>query len=802
MVLFESLALVGGLKDVFLYNRELYMFNTAINQQRIYQTQKMRIEQILLFREDLRELFDLTIGKMDSYLVVNTLTLAFSFGFFYEGRLPHDTPTWLMWLWGIPLASAILFLILSVWFAIYASITAQTLAVRLLTQWIRLPVPSKDDISKAAATAADFEKQNPSALLRVPIVSEETQAGLAGQKPASSSSSTPPEESKGNKIAESEQESYPKMVNPALREMFATEYPSFVEHFHMFQYLQENWAGYDAYARVCMVVGSGQLISVIGYTGIAWYIIDAARWGAAVFTVLLVVFGMVHTRMNLLLSKREVYSLLFLQSAGPVTGCAAAILHYIDSTGEYERTVLWLAPIAFLFHMLTVTFMVAVGSERNGDLPTKYSTVISIDVLGLWDEEHEEEEYYEDSDALTNWQKKWLKATKREAPVSALIPQSVDLTRAEELRKLKPKRFSEAKSLSRLRASAILEGSAADSGKKLEPTKHSKTMAWIAFRQAGGLVILVWIVAIGASIAVAVRNSDIPGWDSDPASHTTASGVALWQPQTLMGSSSKYFANNNFHPLLANFDSVQMVRAVSPEGVHVLIGDRASPREYTRSVLISQSNAALDDALYALKDYSDFGWESFRGITSESIKQIVEFPSGRVPWCSNHDVVTMVEPGVFRDCLKIGHVWHIPDHPGTESMFSAVTGRFGLNSIDRNIHRFHYSRKNLSIKTETRIQVPVELESVVDLAKNEFLMACITANGLLGVWTTLHEEVPSKGVRELPNRSEIQWRSIVGAGGKSFIVFGESRATAVNEAFFINDILLLKKWNRFGHNHR
>jgi len=799
MVLFESLALVSGLKDVFLYNRELYMFNRAVNQQRIYHTQKMRIEQILLFREDLRELFDLTIGKMENYLVVNTLTLAFSFGFFYEGRLPHDVPTWLMVLWAIPLGSAILFLIMSVWFAIYASITAQTLAVRLLTQWIRLPVPSKEDISKAAATADDFEKQKASALLRVPIVSERTQAGIAGAVP-SSSSSTPPQtitEGENENIEVTEQESVPKMVNPALREMFAAEYPRFVEHFHMFQYLQENWAGYDAYARVCMVVGSGQLISVIGYTGVAWYITHAARWGAAVFVILLVVFGMVHTGMNVLLSRRELITVLFFQSAGPIIGCSAAIIHYMDTTGVYEQTVAWLAPISFLFHMLTITYLVAVGSERNGDLPSKYSTVISIDVLGLW-EDREDDEFNETNrgmDALTAWQKKWLKATKREAPVSALIPQSVDLAQAEELRRVKPKKIGKSHSLNRLQASALLdEPMGGKYVRTYEPTKHTKTFAWSAFRQAGGLVVLVWLIAFAAGIAVAIKG-DIAGWDSDPASHTAAAGFAVWQPVSLATGTSKAVASNNFYPLLYNFDSIISVRSVTSLGLHVLVGDRARPDLHYRAVLVTGGAPSE----FALKDYSEFGWAKFRTVYSETIASMSdEIPSGRAPWCSQHDVVTMVEPGVLRDCSDLKIRWRVSE--GLDSHFKAVTGRFGLNAVDRHIDRFKFNRLSLAIRSETRISLPVTLENVVDLAKNEFLMACITQDGLLGVWTTQHEEVPSKGVRELPDRHEIEWRSIVGAGGKSFVVFGEVRANAKYQAFYINDILLLARQNRFGHN--
>lgn len=224
MVFFESLALLGGLKDVFLYNRDLYMFNRQINQDRIYHTQKMRIDQILLYRDDLRTLFELTVGKMENYLVVNTLTLAFTLAIFYAGKMPIDTPSWLMWMWGASLGTAVLFLIMSIWFAIYATITAQTLAVRLLTQWLRLPVPSQTDIAKASATAEDFEKQPRDALLRVPIVSKDSQSAAAARSMRRHSdpsvrASTMPTEVRDRGAEEAE--SYPAMVNPVLEDLFA-----------------------------------------------------------------------------------------------------------------------------------------------------------------------------------------------------------------------------------------------------------------------------------------------------------------------------------------------------------------------------------------------------------------------------------------------------------------------------------------------------------------------------------------------------------------------------------------------------
>ena len=117
----------------------------------------MRVEQVKLYRDDIRDLFNLVVGKMNNYYLVNTLALGFSLGFYYEGRVPPSIPSWLFYLWTMALASAIVFLFLSVWFAVHASVVAQMFSTRLLTQWLRLPVPGPDQVDAGAPKLEEFE---------------------------------------------------------------------------------------------------------------------------------------------------------------------------------------------------------------------------------------------------------------------------------------------------------------------------------------------------------------------------------------------------------------------------------------------------------------------------------------------------------------------------------------------------------------------------------------------------------------------------------------------------------------------
>jgi hypothetical protein len=109
MVIVESLALIGaGVWELFTYNRGNFSFNKELNQDRIYHTQKMRNEQVGLYRDDVRDLFGLTIAKMDVYIIVNSLMLLLAVALFYEGRMPAKSPEWLFILWAISLSEMIM----------------------------------------------------------------------------------------------------------------------------------------------------------------------------------------------------------------------------------------------------------------------------------------------------------------------------------------------------------------------------------------------------------------------------------------------------------------------------------------------------------------------------------------------------------------------------------------------------------------------------------------------------------------------------------------------------------------------
>ena len=356
----ESLGLFGAVKGLFEYNRENFIFDRTLNQERVYQIQKMRVAQVKLYRDDLRELFDLTIRKMDSYLIFNALLLLFTGGLFYEGRLPLGTPAWLLWLWTMSLGSAFFFLSLAIWFAIHASITAQTFQVRLLTQWLRLPVPSAQDIHAVSGAATDFEEARVKDMLRVP--------GLANKRDQFNCT-----------------EQFPDVPNDLLKSDLVEDYTLFVEHFYLFRDLQKHWQGFDAYARIGMVVGTNMLLSAFSYTSLAYYLMSFMNWGGLVFPFVLTGFQLIHIKINLRdVTRAELASIVVLVVLPVLLASIAGVQSVLQKTTFFGDI---LSPVIFACCGCWVIFLVLLGSEDDGGLPCRFITVSSIDVLGMDEDE-------------------------------------------------------------------------------------------------------------------------------------------------------------------------------------------------------------------------------------------------------------------------------------------------------------------------------------------------------------------------------------------------------------------------------
>lgn len=347
--------------ELFTYNREGWKFGSELRQRDLYQRQKMRIKQVDLYREDIRNLFDLTVGKMDKYVIVCLVMLGITLELFYKGRSPNGTPSWLFWAWSICTSSAMFYLLMSIWLALHASISAQTYQVRCLTQWLRLPIPSAKEVAEGATTLERYETDG--GLLRVPVLGKGND--------------------KSNGVIGTD-------VRNSTRHDLTTEWQLFTSHFTLFNMLHRMWQAHESYARVCMCIGMNHFLKAMSYFSLAVYGIELGTpWSGWAFTAIFLSAAVIHARMNLNLSSVESFSMTALvvlpafffsiAVAVVMTGTTSPI----PEAQKYELGPCILACVGIIGHIGWILFfMHQTKSDLNG-LPVKFSTVWCIDVLGF-----------------------------------------------------------------------------------------------------------------------------------------------------------------------------------------------------------------------------------------------------------------------------------------------------------------------------------------------------------------------------------------------------------------------------------
>mmetsp|Transcript_115930 Transcript_115930/g.328062 ORF Transcript_115930/g.328062 Transcript_115930/m.328062 type:complete len:1048 (-) Transcript_115930:133-3276(-) len=250
-LLFSGLAAAGA-GELFSYNRENFFFDEELRTERLYQNQEMRVRQFELYREDVRDLVDLTVKKMEVYLVVNTLQLGFCVTLFVEGRPEGRRHDWLVNLIAACNLSAFVYYILSMWLAMHASISAHSFGVRMLTQFVRLPVPNDKELDAARALSSTYEGGHMQDMLRVPLWKQQLRK-FSHVMTADAATSDCAEDD----ITDGQHDDHDRSgsLNPV----------AMLRHVQLYRRLQTQWQSYDAYARVCMSMGTSQILYTLSY---------------------------------------------------------------------------------------------------------------------------------------------------------------------------------------------------------------------------------------------------------------------------------------------------------------------------------------------------------------------------------------------------------------------------------------------------------------------------------------------------------------------------------------------------------
>lgn len=400
--------------SLFSYNRKNFMYDRKMRQETEYQIMDFRIKQAELWREDVRDIIGLTSVKMDTYLVVNAVLLGFCVMAFCEGRLAAGTPSWLIGCHTLTLAGAFMYLLMAVWLAMHASVTAKSYEVRLMTQYVRLPMPTWAQLEGARTYGSSFEKVEPRQMFRVPFVSPQEsvlKSSRPHQDPADSTPAAAAAQPGDEALAESaaaetggdvrDAEVHAGDETAQTADLWGLEGrgdkiyeldgsvrtdPERLSHLKLTREAMQYWQSYDAFARVSMSLGTNQLILALSYYVLGYVLISnhavVAAW-LAVLLFLAVAAALI--RLDMSLTAFEYRLSVILIATGPaITSLATEQWSRHTSSGTNFANAAM--PFVYAVNALWLMFLLQISkvSQQKGGalLPTGFRSVMYIDVFG------------------------------------------------------------------------------------------------------------------------------------------------------------------------------------------------------------------------------------------------------------------------------------------------------------------------------------------------------------------------------------------------------------------------------------
>lgn len=383
-------AAVGAhsIHEVWSYNRHNYTYDRRMRQLTELKLLEWRNIQADLWREDIRDIIGLTEKKMDSYLIVATLQLGMCCCFLTEGRMAKGTPPWLVHFHLLGLCGAFAYLLMSVWLAMHASIVASCSSVRLLTQFVRLPIPTWQQLQEMRTYGFSFENLEVGQMLRIPFIGSRASHIDASQLHAKQHKD--PNSSEDNVQANGKTTIDPWSTEHlgSLRHLYELqEHPvSLRRHVILARRAARQYQCFDAFARVAMSFGTNQLLHTLGYYCLGYVALEeGAPWTAACVLAIVTAISVSLTQLDYSLTLKEQRISRILIMAGPTfAGLATGIFLFFGKSAE--GWILLLLPMTYISHVLWLSFaLVSCGFELQPSgsvLPMKFRAVLYLDVFG------------------------------------------------------------------------------------------------------------------------------------------------------------------------------------------------------------------------------------------------------------------------------------------------------------------------------------------------------------------------------------------------------------------------------------
>eukprot|EP00930_Biecheleria_cincta_P071184 TRINITY_DN58705_c0_g1_i1.p1 TRINITY_DN58705_c0_g1~~TRINITY_DN58705_c0_g1_i1.p1 ORF type:complete len:532 (-),score=63.18 TRINITY_DN58705_c0_g1_i1:311-1906(-) len=361
-------------KEVWGYNRENYMYDRTMKQQADLRVFDFRINQVGQWRDDIRDITTLTSEKMSTYLVITSVLFGAGITQLTNGAYSPDVPPWLTHFYMMTLANTFGYLFLSMWFAMHASNIAQSSAVRILTQFVRLPVPTWDDLQTSRTYGFAFENLEAGNMFRVPFLGNPRsfRFGRSGR------SDTEPLECIDPWCTEPRQdhadENYELQPIPVCLR----------RHVRLVRRAAIQYQCFDSFARASMTFGINQFIHAIVYYALG-KIAHAGGCHLSASCMLIIMLAVAHNliKLDFLICRRKASAAILLQCGGPLLVSAAVLLWAIH---RGKDAVVFLTCSAYALQGIWLLFMLhicGVSCQDNGAmLPVKMRATLYLDIFG------------------------------------------------------------------------------------------------------------------------------------------------------------------------------------------------------------------------------------------------------------------------------------------------------------------------------------------------------------------------------------------------------------------------------------
>mmetsp|Transcript_112440 Transcript_112440/g.195042 ORF Transcript_112440/g.195042 Transcript_112440/m.195042 type:complete len:860 (-) Transcript_112440:58-2637(-) len=380
----------GMLGDLFKYNRNNFLQDREQRMAMEYKVMEMRVEQVELWRDDIRDLMDFSLEKLEVYLLVSTLELGFTVTAYVKSRVPAGGPPWLVSAHFITLSGAFMYFLLSLWLGIHAYVASVAYKVRILTHHVRLPVPTWTALEAARTYGSAFERMRPAQMFRVPVIMPQEKIARAdATSPAPASAAQQPTRAAENLLRAASDPWGLERYGNDIRELAPDVNSNAAKQRHVWlaREAASFYQTHEAFSRVMLSLGTIYLAQFMCYLCLSYTLLSNAApvpAFAGVFAFSAISMGMLWLEVSV--STRTMVFLSVLNFMGP--GISSLVTFMSSKYSGYPGPWDYLMPLAILSHgvwLLSYLMSLRIRETESGAiLPMAFRGILYIDVFGRY----------------------------------------------------------------------------------------------------------------------------------------------------------------------------------------------------------------------------------------------------------------------------------------------------------------------------------------------------------------------------------------------------------------------------------